>query len=230
MPERVSKTSTVPVVWAILEFFGRDPNDFLSRLLTMDEMWLYHYYPETKQQSVDWRQSDSPHPKKFRVQKSAGKFLASFFFGGGIRGIKTASSRCLSSKGTNYQYGVLLISAGAIEGHFEEKTPQEVHQGGLVFARQCPGSPGTCNPEETGLPGLPVSWPPTLFSGSGPVEPSLSWTEKWIYSSPYFVRRGGHCCRGDLVGRTAFWIFLDGLQKLEQRAKKCIELRGEYVE
>jgi len=27
----------------------------------------------------------------------------------------------------------------------------------LVFARQCPGSPGTCNTEDTGLPGLPVS-------------------------------------------------------------------------
>ena len=25
-------------------------------------------------------------------------------------------------------------------------------------------------------------------------------------------------------------IFLNGLQKFEQRAKKCIELRGEYVE
>jgi len=44
------------------------------------------------------------------------------------------------------------------------------------------------------------------------------------------VRRGGHCCRGDLIGQTNFWIFLSGLQKLEQRAKKCIELRGEYVE
>ena len=61
------------------------------------------------------------------------------------------------SKGPNYQRGVLLISAGAIEGHFEGKTPQEGHQGGLVLARQCPGSPGTRNPEETGLPGLPVS-------------------------------------------------------------------------
>ena len=26
----------------ILEFFRRDPNDFLSRLVTMDETWLYH--------------------------------------------------------------------------------------------------------------------------------------------------------------------------------------------
>jgi len=32
------------------EFFRRDPNDFLLRLVTMDEIWLYHYDPETKQQ------------------------------------------------------------------------------------------------------------------------------------------------------------------------------------
>jgi hypothetical protein len=35
-----------------------------------------------------------------------------------------------------YQRGVLLISAGAIEGHFEGKTPPEVHQGGLILARR----------------------------------------------------------------------------------------------
>jgi len=29
----------------ILEFFRRDPNDFLPRLVTMDETWLYHYDP-----------------------------------------------------------------------------------------------------------------------------------------------------------------------------------------
>ena len=43
------------------------------------------------------------------------------------------------------------------------KTPREGHQGGLVLARQCPGSPGTCNPEELaylcfqGLDHLPYS-------------------------------------------------------------------------
>jgi len=63
-----------------LEFFRRDPNDFLSRLVTMDETWLCHYDPETKQQSMEWRHSGSPRPKKFQVQKSAGKVLASIFF------------------------------------------------------------------------------------------------------------------------------------------------------
>jgi len=45
----------------------------------MDETWLYHDDPETKQQSMEWRHGGSPGPKKFRVQKSTGKVLASIF-------------------------------------------------------------------------------------------------------------------------------------------------------
>jgi len=63
-----------------LEFFWRDPNDFLSRLVAMDETGLYHYDPETKQQSMEWQHSGPPRPKKFQVQKSAGKVLASTFW------------------------------------------------------------------------------------------------------------------------------------------------------
>jgi len=37
----------------IFGIFGRDPNDFLSRLVTMDETWLYHYEPKPKQQSMN---------------------------------------------------------------------------------------------------------------------------------------------------------------------------------
>ena len=57
---------------------------------------------------------------------------------------------------------------------------------------------------------------------------SLDWKNNWKVT--IFVRRGGHRCSGDLVGRTTFWLFFGGLQKLEQRAKKYIELRGEFVE
>jgi len=46
----------------------------------LDETRLYHYDPETKQQSMEWRLSGSPCPKQFRVQKSAGKVLASIFW------------------------------------------------------------------------------------------------------------------------------------------------------
>ena len=63
----------------LLEFFWRDPNYFLLQLVTMDQTWLYHDDPETKQQSMERQHSGSPYPKKFWVQKSAGKVLASIF-------------------------------------------------------------------------------------------------------------------------------------------------------
>ena len=48
----------------ILESFSvmRDPNDLLSRLVTIDETWLYLYDPETKQHSMEWRHSGLPRP------------------------------------------------------------------------------------------------------------------------------------------------------------------------
>ena len=71
----------------LLEFFRRDPNDFLSRLVTMDETWLCHCDPETKQQSVEWRHSGSPRPKKnYECKNPPEKFSPRIF------GIKTASS------------------------------------------------------------------------------------------------------------------------------------------
>jgi hypothetical protein len=65
----------------IWKFFGAIQMIFCrARLVTMDETWLYHYDPETKQQSLEWRHSPSPRPKKFRMQKSAGKFVDSIFW------------------------------------------------------------------------------------------------------------------------------------------------------
>ena len=40
-----------------------------TRLVTMDETWLNHYDPETKQQSMEWRHSGLTPPKKFPSAK-----------------------------------------------------------------------------------------------------------------------------------------------------------------
>jgi len=50
--------------------------------------------------------------------------------------------------------------------------------------------------------------------------PSVPWTEKIIESSPVFTRRGGHCCRGDLVGWTIFWIFFWVVKERQTRCNK----------
>jgi len=106
-----------------------------------------------KQSSNQWSGGIAVHPAlKFPSAKIHWKSSRLDFLESRLR-----PPHLLPSKGPNYQRRVLLISAGAIEGYFEGKTPQSYHQGGLVLARQCPGSPGTCNPEETDLTGLPVS-------------------------------------------------------------------------
>jgi len=63
-----------------------------------------------------------PAPKNSECKNPLEKFSFRFFLGS-----RRHPPHFLSSKGPNYQRGVLLISAGAIEGHFEEKTPREGH-------------------------------------------------------------------------------------------------------
>ena len=165
-----------------LEFFRLDLKDFLSRLVTMDETWLYHYDPETKQQSMELRRSSSPRPPQ-KIPSAKIRWKSSRL---GSLGSRRHPPHWLSSKGPNYQHGVLLISVSATEGHFEGKMPRDGHQGGLVLAQQWPGSSDTCNPGETDLTGLLLSWSPILFSGSGPRRTttcSVDWKKNnWKFS------------------------------------------------
>ena len=51
-------------------------DDFLLHLVTVDETWV-HYEPENKAQ---WLGPRSPRPKKFKMQPSAGKVMATVFW------------------------------------------------------------------------------------------------------------------------------------------------------
>ena len=106
-----------------LEFFQRDTKGFLSRLMTMYETWLHNYDSEAKQHSMERRHSVSPRPKNFQCKNPLKNFSPRFF------GSRLHPPHWLSSKGSNYQLVVLLISAGAIEGHFEGKMPRKITKG-----------------------------------------------------------------------------------------------------
>ena len=57
-------------------FWSKD--DFLLRLVTVDETRVHYYEPENKAQSSVGRPG-SPRPKKFKTQPSAGKVMATVF-------------------------------------------------------------------------------------------------------------------------------------------------------
>jgi len=52
---------------------------FLDSVVTVDEMWVHYFTPESKLSSVKWRHSGSPKPKKAKIMFSAGKIMATIF-------------------------------------------------------------------------------------------------------------------------------------------------------
>ena len=57
-----------------------NPNEFLRRFITVDETWIHHYQPETKEQSKQWVEAGERPPKKAKVIPSAGKVMATVFW------------------------------------------------------------------------------------------------------------------------------------------------------
>jgi len=176
----------------------------------MDKTWLYHCDSETKQESMEWQHSDSPRPIKFGVQKSAGKFSPRFF------GIKMAPFSLIIFQRAKLSTRSITYLCWCIWRTFWRKSPA-----GSSPRASCSY---TTMPRLTGHPQPRRNWPtwasnvlithPILRVWPRPTTTcSLNWKktfERW----PFFVQRGGHFCRGDLVGRTTFWIFFEWLAKV----------------
>ena len=65
---------------ALLKRFRSKEDDFLSRLVTVDETWVHYCEPENKAQSRQSVGLGSPRPKKFKMQPSAGKVMTTVFW------------------------------------------------------------------------------------------------------------------------------------------------------
>ena len=94
---------------ALLKRF-RSKDDFLLRLVTVDETWVHYYEPENKAQSRQWVGPGSPRPKKFKTQPSAGKATVFWdakgvimldFFSSGLMALEHRWSKCITLEG-NY--------------------------------------------------------------------------------------------------------------------------------
>jgi len=60
--------------------FEKESDDFLKRVITCDETWVWHYEPESKRQSLEWKHNDSPVKKKLKSQRSTGKVMLTVFW------------------------------------------------------------------------------------------------------------------------------------------------------
>ena len=67
-------------IWIALDRYGNDWGIFLDRIITGDEVWVHHYEPESKRQSMEWKHQQSPSKKQFKTQPSAGKLMFTVFW------------------------------------------------------------------------------------------------------------------------------------------------------
>ena len=136
----------------------------------------------------------------------------------------------LSSKGPNYQRGVLLIPTGAVEGYFKEKRRGKFTRQSC-FCTTVPLLTGHLQSRRnwtTWASSFLITLPILRIWPRRTTTCSLDWKNNWKVAIFLPTRRS-------LLPRRPGWtdnilIFFSRLQKLEQRAKKRIELRGEYVE
>ena len=52
----------------------------MRHYVTVDEIWIHYYTPETKEQSKQWTSPNERAPKKAKTVRSAGKIMATVFW------------------------------------------------------------------------------------------------------------------------------------------------------
>jgi hypothetical protein len=54
----------------LLQHYEEHGEAFLSRTVTGDETWVFHYTPESKAELMTWKHPHSPVNKKFKTVRS----------------------------------------------------------------------------------------------------------------------------------------------------------------
>ena len=86
--------------------------------MTVDETWLHHFTPKSNRQSSECTAQDEPAPKRGKTQQSAGKVMASVFWGThGIIFIDYFEK----GRTTNSDYYIALLDR--LKGEIAEKRP-----------------------------------------------------------------------------------------------------------
>ena len=75
----VQKSFRVETCSELLVIYSANSDNVLSRIVTGDEKWIHHWDPDTKQESMQRKHANSPPPRKFHTQPSAGKVMATIF-------------------------------------------------------------------------------------------------------------------------------------------------------
>lgn len=209
-----------------LDKYESSPGEFLRRFVTVDETWIHHYTPESKEQSKQWILPGESAPKKAKTVPSAGKVMATVFWDS--QGIIHTDYLQKGRTITGQYYANLLQEFDTIlkkkRPHLNKKKVLFHHDNAPAHSSRIADSKLKQLHYEL-LPHPPYS--PDLAPCDFFLFPNL---KKWLGGKKFSSNE-------EVIAATEAYFhdfpksyFLDGLLKLEHRWNKCIELEGDYVE
>lgn len=209
-----------------LALFQRNPNDFLRRYITCDETWIHFYTPESTQQSKQWISPGESAPKRPKTQKTAGKIMATFFWD--AKGILLIDYLEKGKTITGPYYAALL---DRLKDEITRSRPHLAKNKVLFHHDNAPCHTSFVVQAKLDELGFQMISQP-------PYSPDLAPSDFFLF--PNFKRflSGKRFNSNEEVkqeteqyfGGYPSTYFLEGIEKIENRWYRCIDLQGSYVE
>lgn len=207
-----------------LEKMKHDPEEYLNRIVTQDEIWVHHFDPETKQQSLERRSKGSQTPRK--KMRRSGKVMALIFWdstgilmidylerGKTINGeyyaeqLARLRERIKEKRRGKLSRGVLLLQGNATA----YKTPvaeKSVKDCGFEIMDHPPYSPDLAPSDYYLFPSLKQELSGQVFGSNDDIIDAVE----------------------DLFEEKDEEFFKKGISSLEKRWAKCVAVNGEYFD
>lgn len=220
------KHTRVTICKELLDWYESDPDMFVTRIITGDETWIRHWDPETKQESMQWKHQASPPPKKFRTQPSAGKIMATIFWD--TEGVILVDYLPQKTTVTGQYYANILLK---LKDAVKEKRRGKLSKGVLLLHDNAPAHSSQLSQQairECRFIQLPHP----------PYSPDLAPSDFYLFRHfKKFLRGRKFNDDNELKAASEQWLegqdkefFQTGLIQLEEKWKKCIAVRGDYIE
>lgn len=209
-----------------LDIIYEDSELFFSRIVTGDETWIYHWDPETKQESMQWKHAASPPPRKFKTQPSAGKMMATVFWD--TEGVLLVEYMPNKTTITGASYAETLTN---LRRAIKEKRRGKLARGVLLLHDNAPVHTSRIAKAAVNNNGfVELSHPP--------YSPDLAPSDFYLFPNLKKSLRGRRFANDEALKDAVHMFFeaqdktfyLTGLELLKSRYEKCIDLRGDYVE
>lgn len=220
------KSKRVEACNSLLQLWNANPQNFHSLLVTGDETWVHHYDPESKIQSMEWRATGSSGPVKAKTVKSAGKVFATVFFD--HEGVLLCD---FLSKGTTMNALRYVEVLEKLRYNIRNRRRGKLSQGLFLLHDNAPAHTAKMVKaaiQPTGLAEL----------NHPPYSPDLAPCDFFLFPELKKHLKGRRFSSDEevilavqtILSQFSKDFFSWGIMQLRDRAAKCIERGGDYVE